>query len=189
MSLARWLVLVTLLGCGPAAAQPIYRWHDADGGMHFTDDPGTIPAKYRARSQILSAPEIGVVQVKAGDGEKDPKAAPATAPAPGPSYYEQREAERLALERQWRASFRAAYQKIEQLESSIKADQKRLDDPAASGLVSFNAYNGQYVQSAELEQLRERVRRSEVDLKHAREDLEILDRDASRNSIPREWRR
>ncbi|MHB8877185.1 MAG: DUF4124 domain-containing protein [Myxococcaceae bacterium] len=189
MPLARWLVLVILFGSGAASAQSIYQWTDADGGMHFTDDPGSIPQKYRARSQTLSGPELGVVQVKTGEDAEDPKAVPATAPAPTPSYSEQREAEQLALERHWRGAFRAAYQKIEQLESSIKAGQKRLDDPAASGLMTFNAYTGQQVQSPELELLRERVRRSEVDLKHAREDLENLDRDASRHSIPREWRR
>jgi hypothetical protein len=51
-----WLALLLLALSAPALAD-IYRWEDESGGLHFTDDPSSIPQRYRGRVQdILKAP-------------------------------------------------------------------------------------------------------------------------------------
>jgi hypothetical protein len=44
------LLSALLLASRPGLAQPIYRWIDAGGSVHFTDDPGTIPPEQREAS-------------------------------------------------------------------------------------------------------------------------------------------
>jgi len=53
----------------------------------------------------------------------------------------------------------------------------------------YNPVTGMYLPTNEGDQLRERIRKSELELKNAQEELQDLEREASRNSIPREWRR
>jgi len=51
-----WIALLLLAPTAPAVAD-IYRWEDEAGVLHFTDDPSSIPEKYRGRVQdILKAP-------------------------------------------------------------------------------------------------------------------------------------
>jgi len=71
----QWLVCLWLVGVSitPALAE-IYRWTDATGKVHFTDNPEAIPPAYRPRSTIVdpgtSAPAPAV------------SSPPTTAPAP-----------------------------------------------------------------------------------------------------------
>jgi hypothetical protein len=46
---------LALVPCALAGA--VYQWTDADGGIHFTDDPSTIPKKFRDAVQQLSPPD------------------------------------------------------------------------------------------------------------------------------------
>jgi len=47
-----------LLAFAPCAvAGAVYQWTDADGAIHFTDDPGRIPAKFRDTAEQLSPPD------------------------------------------------------------------------------------------------------------------------------------
>lgn len=43
-----WIALIFLALTAPALAD-IYRWEDESGVLHFTDDPSSIPEKYRGR--------------------------------------------------------------------------------------------------------------------------------------------
>ena len=57
---ALWLILgilaISALVVPPASAD-IYRWEDESGVIHFTDDPSTIPAKFKGTSrEILKTP-------------------------------------------------------------------------------------------------------------------------------------
>jgi hypothetical protein len=67
----------------PASAD-IYRWEDESGVIHFTDDPSSIPAKYRGRSR-----EIQKTPPAAGKPSVSTMGAPSSPPgpslSPGPS--------------------------------------------------------------------------------------------------------
>jgi len=49
------LVLVVALNAAlaaPSAADPVYSWRTEDGGYAFTDDPKSIPARYRDQAKM-----------------------------------------------------------------------------------------------------------------------------------------
>ena len=186
----RWLLVVVLFASQAASAQVIYRWVDTEGVMHFTDDPASIPPKFRASASTMPAKELGVVLVKdtstseppAGPGET---AKPSVAPAPDDRPSAEEEA--AQSERKWRGAFKTLNRRIEELESSLVAERKRLE--TAANLAYYNAATGMYVSSGEADLIKEKIRKAELELKQAQEELQDLEREASRNSIPREWRR
>jgi len=61
------VMIPLFLAVAPCAlAGAVYQWTDADGAVHFTDDPGKIPKKFHDSVQQLRPP----------DQPKEPKAAP-----------------------------------------------------------------------------------------------------------------
>ena len=62
----------------PPAGADIYRWEDESGVLHFTDDPSSIPPKYRGKSR-----EIQKTPPEAGQPSLSTMGAP---PPSGPSY-------------------------------------------------------------------------------------------------------
>jgi hypothetical protein len=59
------------------ASADIYRWEDESGVIHFTDDPSSIPAKYKGRSR-----EIQKTPPAAGKPSVSTMGAPSSPPAP-----------------------------------------------------------------------------------------------------------
>ena len=73
-----------MLALSPALAPPafadIHRWEDESGVIHFTDDPSSIPEKYRAKSrEILKSPP------GAGQPSLSTMGAPSSPPGPAVS--------------------------------------------------------------------------------------------------------
>jgi len=72
-----------ILAFSPLLASPasadIYRWEDGSGGVHFTDDPSTIPANYRGKAREIqkTPPAEGKPSVSTMGGPSTP---------PGPSF-------------------------------------------------------------------------------------------------------
>jgi aspartyl protease family protein len=75
------LAALVLLAAGPATAE-VYRWTDASGRVHFTQDLGQVPARYRKQAkQGASAASAGSSRVQTytrGDGASH-RAPPASA--------------------------------------------------------------------------------------------------------------
>lgn len=180
----RLMLVAALFVSQSALAQTIYRWVDADGVMHFTDDPAQIPTKARPGASKMPPQEIELVIGKDAPGDAATEVA---APKPAPEPARPSEPDPLQLERQWRSAFKVLNHRVEELESSLAAERKRLETAANSSV--YNPMTGQYVPTNEAELIKERIRKSELELKHTQEELDDLERDASRNSIPREWRR
>jgi hypothetical protein len=66
------LSLGLVLAVAPGAlAGAVYQWTDADGGIHFTDDPSTIPKKFRDTVQQLRPP--GEPKEPAGPPSAEPE--------------------------------------------------------------------------------------------------------------------
>jgi hypothetical protein len=59
------------------ASADIFRWEDDSGVIHFTDDPSSIPAKYKAKSR-----EIQKTPPAAGKPSVSTMGAPSSPPAP-----------------------------------------------------------------------------------------------------------
>ncbi len=61
----------------PPAAADIYRWEDEGGVIHFTDDPSSIPAKFKGKSrEILRTPPAQ------GQPSSSPMGGPSSPPGP-----------------------------------------------------------------------------------------------------------
>jgi len=70
------ILALSLAFVAPALAD-IYRWEDESGVIHFTDDPSSIPEKYRGQSrEILKTPP------RAGQPSLSTMGAPSTPPDP-----------------------------------------------------------------------------------------------------------
>ena len=61
----------------PPASADIYRWEDESGVIHFTDDPSSIPAKFRGKSR-----EIQKSPPAAGKPSVSTMGAPSSPPGP-----------------------------------------------------------------------------------------------------------
>jgi len=128
------LVLITVLLALPAVSGAAsYSWTDPSGTMHFTDDLGSVPSKYRAKALRQAAgegasPGTQAVKVKSEAKSAAASAAPAgpasqTGPAQGAATPSTKFGDRTAAE--WQQQFQALrgqLKKIEQEMEQLKQD-------------------------------------------------------------------
>jgi hypothetical protein len=191
------LVLVAVSG----AAQTVYRWTDARGVEHFSDD--RVKAPGNAKVQHFEDPAPARVSAPAVDGGAPPRADRAPVRPRGPG------------EAAWRGRFQSARRTLEALAAEIAAEQRVVENPA---LLTVDEDCEPYVDGrqwpyafpkdsppphflpAELqdcsgplevayEGTRARLAESRRALDAAQTDLEDLERDAANAAVPLEWRR
>ena len=176
-------LIASLLFASPAGAEGPYRWTDRQGVVHFTDDPEEA-AKHHAKA--TSGDEITVLPSNHPQTEKD--AATRTDKDDPPPQRDPTESERF-----WRNQFKQAYERIAMLEHAIEADRALVEDSSGyskpKGTVSYNRGQRLLVLDPEYEATRQRLHRNQKELKRARQALEDLERKASEQLVPREWRR
>jgi hypothetical protein len=172
--------LAALAVGGAASADPIYRWVDKDGQEHFTNDRASIPAGEKA--SITEGDELGELTVS-----KDPSE------APPPRARADRHADDSAAqnEQTWRARFKRVHTHIQELEARVVQDKEKADG-AKDQTLSVDSTPGPrpYRHRADDPQSRTRdqLARDEAALKGAQDELAELERSASRQSVPQEWR-
>jgi len=173
----RSLILVAAVIAAPAFSQTVYTWEDEDG-VHYTDDPAQVPKKKKVEGVVF-------------EPRAAPKATVALAPTPAPAV------QPASTEFQWRDAFIAAHRRIETIKESIAALQASL--PARTECVpqpvvtTPGAAPTQPVARCQVnklyDQLQVQIGQKRVELTSAEAELEQLDRRASMQSVPREWRR
>ncbi len=214
--------LVLTLFAAPALAQAFYRWVDASGTTHYTDNSSTIPqgaTVFATEGEPIS--EMG-------------KPGPVPLAAPRPPVESRRvdndPAVPTSSEQFWRTQFRAAKEKIRLLEDEIATDRRINEDvnglPAAVSYSCFPPYLGQIAPTRyggsiaigpqgtqanigplpqpnyahhfntciqtvnpDYERARQRLEKNRAALERAKEDLHELERRASFEAVPLEWRR
>ncbi|MEW6681874.1 MAG: DUF4124 domain-containing protein [Nitrospirota bacterium] len=78
------LAVVITFSLAPAAlAGAVYQWTDADGAIHFTDDPGKIPKKFRDTVKEIRPPDEP--DEPEGGPSSEPEAQPRTQKQPEPA--------------------------------------------------------------------------------------------------------
>ncbi len=214
-------------------AQTLYRWKDADGTEHYTNDAEAVPMGVVVeKGSATIAGQVGDVQ----PGTQKTKSIEERAKELSDPKLSEAES---AREDKWRRAFKDVNGRIAQLEDDIAVDEKRLEPqgglpviaqvhcPAvypqyanARGLVAHparkvlppplptypantpyqaapltvvpaypvNSVCTPYV-DPELERIKDRVEHNRLALKRAKEELADLDRRASNEAVPREWRR
>jgi hypothetical protein len=185
----RLLTLAAVIAV-PASAQMVYSWEDADG-LHYTDDPAQVPKQQR---------KVEATQVDARPSQQQV----ATAPSPQPSRVEAAPQN----ERERRERFIGANRRISTLRQELSALQVSLPPRTECIAQPVNTVPGTQVITAngvtvvnqprplalcQVNALHDAIRvqlgQKEVELRNAELDLEQLDRQASFESVPREWRR
>lgn len=190
----RSLSLVALIAV-PAFAQTIYSWEEKDG-THYTDDVSKVPKQKKVEERTVEARPVAAKQPAATTGTP---AVPAAAPAPAPAGTKPSEGD-------WRDRFITAHRRIDSLKRDIAALEASLPPrtecvPQTTGINTFGTGgstgvvgpNGQVLNRCQVNPLHDRIRvqiaERGVELKDAELDLEQLDRRASEDAVPREWRR
>jgi len=180
-------VFLVLLTIGtPALAQPIYRWTDDQGVTHYTNETSSVPSGQEA--QLTSGEEISYIS------SSKPLPAAAAEPKPGPVSQPDFQLQDDSVEQQWRGAFRDAYARIAALEMVIENDRRILYRHGGELPLRFfsapiyGGVRGAWLPDPWYDELNQRIRQNEAELKRAREDLNELERYASRHAVPREWR-
>jgi hypothetical protein len=57
----RLLLFLVLVAPSLANADEVYRWVDDQGEVNYTNDPDTIPPRFRTKAKITKGAELGVV--------------------------------------------------------------------------------------------------------------------------------
>lgn len=126
------LVLLLVLALPLQVSAEIYSWTDAAGTVHFTEDLGSVPKKYRAkalrqaRGEDLTAPvAASEAPVQEGVPAKQPAAQGAgvtdTDSSPATRYADRSVAD-------WQAEFRSLRQKLAQIEQQQEQLRKEGGD-------------------------------------------------------------
>ena len=217
--MARSASALLLLLAAPAFAQAVYRWVDAAGTTHYTDNAASIP-----KGATVFATEGEPISEMGKPGPVPVVAAARTHDA-DPNVP-------TGSELYWRGAFRAAKDKIRNLEDEISADRHRVEDvnglPVGLTYSCAPAYSGGYVvpqtrygsaivvgtQGAaayfgplpqagfitpftsciqtinpEYDRTRIRLEKNRSALERAKEELHELERRAAFDAVPLEWRR
>jgi hypothetical protein len=112
--------LVVVLVASQGWAQSVFKWTDAEGTTHYTNDPASIPKD--AKVTATTGAEVNVITA---EGEADPPlppAVPKAATAKAAAANTDPEVP-SASELEWRRLFREANLKIRELQDQIEADK------------------------------------------------------------------
>jgi len=125
----------------PASAD-IYRWEDESGVVHFTDDPSTIPAKYRGKTRdiLKTPPAAGKPSVSTIGAPPSPPGPPSS---PGTSNGES--PDQPALPEDNDAT------QAEKLRAKIDAKERFLRDVDEKQSLATNPYRNRFVSPSDLE--------------------------------------
>jgi hypothetical protein len=111
--------LLLLLVASDAFSQAVYRWVDAEGTTHYTDNAASIP-----KGATVFATEGEPISEM---GKPAPVPLAVTSPVAAPRT-DQEPSVPTSSELYWRGAFRAAKEKIRNLEDEIAADRHRVED-------------------------------------------------------------
>jgi len=154
-----------------------YEWVDDAGVVHFTDDKGTIPAKYLKKVKELNS---------GSDEYVKPPAAPAPQSTP-PEASSPRDSKVMIYggysERSWRSRFASLRGEIQSLEKALPSMKEELGKLSRKRVVYGRASD-----RVAREKLFQEIGRTENRIKVLQEELKILDNEASQADVPPEWR-
>lgn len=131
----RYAILLALLLLLPLTGQAAtYSWTDRDGTMHFTDDIGAVPRKYRAKAlRQQAAEEGGSMDSTAADAPPEAKsnqsaAAPAPAAPPNGATPATKDSFGGKSGAEWQQQFRALKAELDKVEKEREEQRKQVDE-------------------------------------------------------------
>jgi Domain of unknown function (DUF4124) len=195
--------ILVLLAAGPPGEE-VYTWTDADGSAHYTNDPNTIPQRYRDKARTLDGRPAASTEPTPPPAAETKPGSPETAPKPPAAKPQERTDEPLEEsappplsisaaetldEAGWRKRFVRATERVHRAELALSRDKQQLSRVAnEEGYMVVDAY-GRTMTAGRSTALRMQMAEDERVLNEAREALQDLERVAAREAIPLEWRR
>ncbi len=175
-----WLWMIIFL-IPVTAHSAIYEWKDDKGVVNFTDSPDKIPAKYKKRVKKRPSVDIDATE-----------SAPATArdtqqKIPAGSEPATKEKDILYgghNEEWWRAAFGKIREELKSIQE--KLPEKKQDLEVARRKMAIYQY-ARYRQA--YYDLKSDVEKDEARTEELNKQLESLDDEASRASVPFDWRK
>jgi hypothetical protein len=163
------MLMVLLAGVGQAAT---YEWVDAGGVVHFTDDPGNIPEKYRDKAK------------KQENGIQNIISEPAAPPAAATITDGMKEGANAGHDQQWwRSRYAELRNEIKGVREGVPKKKEKLGDLRRKRVIFQRgsdrvAYND----------LAKEIAADEARLLELEEQLAALDQQAAKAGVPLEWR-
>jgi hypothetical protein len=177
MKYALFLILTVFLFSINAQAA-LYQWKDDRGVINFTDNPDSIPAKYRKR--VKKRPSINIEDAESAGQQEEGESPQVAEPAP---TYENQALYGGHNEDWWRSRFNSQRDELKRIQDGLPAKKEELD--AARRKMAIYAYpryrKAYYDLLADIEKDNARI-------KELNNQLESLDNEASRAGVPMDWR-
>ncbi len=178
MKYALFLILTVFLFSTNVQAA-LYQWTDDRGVINFTDNPDSVPAKYRKR--VKKRPSINMEGDESGSIQQEGESPQTTEPAPAfenqPLLYGGHN------EDWWRSQFKSLRSELKNIQDGLPAKKEELE--AARRKMTIYAYpryrKAYYDLLADIEKDNNRI-------KELNGQLESLDNEASRAGVPMDWR-
>jgi hypothetical protein len=187
----RMLVITLMLLMPLTCAATMYQWEDRNGTVNFTDDPTSIPEKFRHTARpigedqpvdVVDETNVDPMQLIEGvvpqEGEKKPKPSPATTTAPEPEQKgDPKKVKTFGGKNgeDWLKEFQRLNAEIQSMEAQLEEQKGRLAD--SSGM-SRSEYRG----------IESFIKTLELRLADRRGKLNILRAEADRADVPAEFR-
>jgi hypothetical protein len=164
----------------------VYRYVDAEGEVHYTNNLSDVPKGTQVAA--VKGGTLSEISHHPSGMARPSRPSPNARQAPSQE------------EMEWREHFGAARREVSRLEAMVNAD-RRLERQLAPASVyaarcggamapAYGYPQGSFCESVnQLAAVRERLGQEEEALDQARADLDELERRASYEAVPREWRR
>jgi len=121
----------------------IYRWEDESGGVHFTDDLSTIPAKHRGKAREIQKTPPAAGQPSLSTMGAPPPPPPAPSFSPRPSNLDTPDQQVIPED--------AAAMQAEKLRAKIDAKEKLIRAVDEKQSLATNPYRNRFVSPSDLE--------------------------------------
>ena len=149
----------------------IYKWKDGKGVVHYVDNMGKIPEKYRDKAERIVIKKKSVNEV------------PAPLPPPPPKNPPKKDRKSAKQKSKWAAKAKAARKRVAELERRVKSAKTNCDKVRHQSLVMPTIANQQKAAKC----LKE-VKALEAELMRAKKYLEEgLPEEAHKAGVPPGW--
>ena len=169
-------------------AQTFFTWTDKSGVEHFTDDRSSIP-----KGEKITQTEGDELNTIVDTTKPAPAAAKPVTPA------EETAQERRQREEAWRTAFRAARNRVTDIEVEVETERKQVEEInglPVTGRISCRSSVAVYGVPGRIASgscssrsgSSERLARNRALLQRAKDELSDLERRAADDAVPLEWR-
>jgi len=178
MKIALPLLVLMYLAFPPSAPCAFFQWVDGQGVTHFTDNPDTIPERYRKRAQKLElSGEPAASRPAAAEPHPQPPPPTAQPEAPSGDYGGHPEA-------WWRDSFSLLRGELDTLQKDLADRQTKLVALRRKRALYMRAQDREAVNA-----MQDAINADEVRLAQLQNQLAELEQRAAKAAVPVQWRR